>query len=90
MDCGPHKSASSPYDYIHDQIQDGPSWLRNVTYYTTVSTTTVALIIGSICVQMYFRSVNKSLEKKVNAALQIMLEELHDKNQLLRANGIKF
>ena len=89
MNCGPHSTASSPYHYIQEGLQAGPKWLWDLTYYATVPATTMSFIIASLCIQMYFASANQSMQAKVNSALNTYVSEMHDKKQLLRANGIK-
>ena len=90
MDCGPHQTANSPYDYIKDAIAEGPQWLYDLTYYPTVPSTTVAILVFTVFTQIYLRGLHQSLTAKVNKALEAMEAEAHDKIQLLRANGIKY
>jgi hypothetical protein len=89
MTCGPHESASSPYDYVEEGLKNGPKWLWDLTYYATIPSTTMAFLIASVFVQMYLSSSAANLEAKVNSAIDTFASEMHDKKQLLRANGIK-
>jgi len=88
MDCGPHAKTHSPYQYMKDQIAGGPQWLYEIVYWITVPSTTVALLMSSIAVQVFLMALNLSRNHKVNSAIDKLDAERHDKVQLVRACGL--
>lgn len=88
MDCGPHVTAASPYQYIHEKVQEGPALLASMTYWATIPSTTIALLIVSVGLQVFLSAVNASRTYKVNTSIDNLDNERHDKVQLLRSCGL--
>ena len=89
MACGPHASQDSPYQYIHYKIEHGPEFLKTMTYWFTIPTTTIALLIVSLGLQIYLSAVNSSRTYKVNTSINYLEDERYDKVQLLRSCGVQ-
>jgi len=91
MDCEPHltNTTSSPYEYIAQEVRAGPSTLASITYWVTVPSTALALLMSSIGLQVFLSAVSTSRGFKVNTAIDTLGDERHDKVQLLRSSGMK-
>ena len=91
MDCGPHITANttSPYSYIEGKVEAGPASLRSITYWISVPSTSLSLLCASIGLQVFLSAVSVSRTFKLNAAIDKLGSERHDKLQLLRSAGMK-
>lgn len=91
MDCGPHVTANttSPYAYIEGKVETGPASLRDMTYWLSVPSTSMSLLCASIGLQVFLSAVSVSRTFKLNAAIDKLGSERHDKLQLLRSAGMK-